>query len=103
MAKRTGTKLNWLEQNLPEGLLVDAAWLTKHGYSTSLRTQYVAAGWLEQPARRVFRRPRGVLSWEQAVISLQTLLEVPVVQIDLKRARHDAGGTSLMRCVPTGS
>lgn len=58
---------------------MDAAWLTKHGYSTSLRTQYVAAGWLEQPARRVFRRTRGTLSWEQAVISLQTLLEVPVV------------------------
>jgi Transcriptional regulator, AbiEi antitoxin, Type IV TA system/Transcriptional regulator, AbiEi antitoxin N-terminal domain len=79
VTERTGQKLNWLEQNLPEGLLVDAPWLTKHGYSTSLRTQYVAAGWLEQPARRVFRRPRGALSWEQAVISLQTLLEVPVV------------------------
>jgi hypothetical protein len=79
MTERSGTKLNWLEQNLPEGLLADAAWLTKHGYSSSLRTQYVAAGWLTQPARGVFMRPRGKLRWEQAVISLQTLLEVPVV------------------------
>jgi hypothetical protein len=78
MAERNVTKLNWLEQRLPEGLLVDAAWLTRHGYSTSLRSQYVAAGRLEQPARRVFRRPRGALSWEQAVISLQTLLEFPI-------------------------
>ncbi|MFT4955577.1 MAG: hypothetical protein ACI8U3_001974 [Brevundimonas sp.] len=60
---------------LPEGLLVDAAWMSAHGYSTGLRSQYVSAGWLEQPARRVYRRPRGKLSWEQVVISLQTLLE----------------------------
>jgi hypothetical protein len=78
MAKRTGGKLNWLEKHLPEGLVVDAAWLAKHGYSTSLRSQYVAAGWLEQPARRVYRRRRGSLSWQQVVISLQTLLEYPV-------------------------
>jgi hypothetical protein len=78
MAKRTGGKLNWLEKHLPEGLVVDAAWLTKHGYSTSLRSQYVAAGWLEQPARRVYRRTRGSLSWQQVVISLQTLLEYPL-------------------------
>ena len=75
MTKQTGQKLKWLEKNLPEGLVVDAAWLTEHGYSTSLRRQYVTAGWLEQPARQVYRRrPRGPLSWQQVVISLQTLL-----------------------------
>lgn len=79
MTERNRKKLNWLGQHLPEGLLVDAAWLSRHGYSTSLRTQYVAAGWLEHPARGVFRRPRGKLAWEQVVISLQTLLEFPVV------------------------
>lgn len=57
---------------------MDAAWLSRHSYSTSLRTQYVAAGWLEQPARSVYRRPRGTLGWEQVVISLQTLLEYPI-------------------------
>jgi hypothetical protein len=35
---------------------------------------YVATGRLEQPARRVYRRPYGKLSWQQVVISLQTLL-----------------------------
>jgi hypothetical protein len=78
MAKQTMRKLNWLEKHLPEGLVVDAAWLGKHGYSTSLRSQYVAAGWLEQPARRVYRRSRGAVNWQQVVISLQTLLEHPV-------------------------
>ena len=79
MAERKERKLNWLERNLPEGLVVDAAWLTRRGYSTSLRSQYVSAGWLEQPTRGVYRRPRGSLSWQQVVISLQALLEFPVV------------------------
>ncbi len=79
MTERNRKKLNWLEQNLPEGLLVTAAWMTKNGYSSSLRTHYVATGWLEQPARGVFRRLRGALRWEQVVISLQTLLEFPVI------------------------
>jgi len=79
MTEQKTSKLNWLERNLPEGLVVDASWLTKHGYSTSLRSQYVAAGWLEQPARGVYRRKRGSLIWQQAVISLQALLEWPLV------------------------
>jgi hypothetical protein len=74
MAKSKQGKLNQLERLLPEGLLVDAAWLTRHGYSTGLRSQYVAAGWLQQPVRRVYQRPRGPLAWQQVVISLQTLL-----------------------------
>ena len=47
-------------------------------YSRSLRSQYVASGWLEQPTRGVFRRPRGDISWKQVIISLQTLLGFPV-------------------------
>ena len=78
MTMHIRNKLNWLERALPEGLLVDAAWLEVHGYSRSLRSHYVNAGWLEQPARSVYRRPRGCLSWEQVVISLQTLLHFPV-------------------------
>jgi hypothetical protein len=74
MGTQNGGKLNRLERELPEGLLVDAAWLGAHGYSTALRHQYIASGKLEQPARSVYRRPRGSLSWQQAVISLQTLL-----------------------------
>jgi Transcriptional regulator, AbiEi antitoxin, Type IV TA system/Transcriptional regulator, AbiEi antitoxin N-terminal domain len=79
MAKQKRNRINWLERNLPEGLLVDARWLTRHGYSTSLRSQYVAAGRLEQPARGVYRRPRGSLSWQQVAISLQAVLEYPLL------------------------
>lgn len=79
MAKQIGTKLNQLDHHLPEGVVVDAAWLTKLGYSTALRTQYVQAGWLEQPAYRVFRRPRGQLDWRQVVVSLQTVLDYALI------------------------
>lgn len=74
MVEQITRKLNRLEQQLPEGLVVDTAWLNEHGFATNLRSYYVATGRLEQPARRVYRRPRGTLSWQQVVISLQTLL-----------------------------
>lgn len=73
------SKRSNLEQDLPEGLLVDAGWLKGKGYSRQLWNHYVATGLLEQPAPRVFRRSRGSLAWQQAVISLQTLLEYPLV------------------------
>lgn len=78
MTKPSASKLKWLEREIPEGLIVTASWLEKNGFSSSLRSQYVDAGWLEQPARGVFRRARGELRWEQVIISLQTLLEFPV-------------------------
>jgi hypothetical protein len=74
MGEQRYTRLNRLEHKLPEGLLVDAAWLAANGYSTALRSKYVATGRLEQPARSAYRRPRGPLDWQQVVISLQTLL-----------------------------
>ena len=72
------SKLNRLQQELPEGLLADAKWLEANGYSSALRSQYVRAGWLDSPARRVYRRSRTPLSWQQAVMSLQTLLDLPL-------------------------
>lgn len=75
MSEQSEGKLKQLERLLPEGLLVDSAWLSARDYYTSLRTKYVASGWLEQPARRVYRRPRGQLSWQQVIISLQTILD----------------------------
>lgn len=71
MAMQKNGKLNRLERLLPEGLLADAAWMTQQGYSSGLRSQYVASGWLVQPAHGVFRRPQGDIGWQQAVISLQ--------------------------------
>ena len=71
--------INQLERELPEGLLVDTTWFNDRGYSRQLLNHYVTAGWLEQPTRGVYRRPRGSISWQQAVISLQTLLAYPLI------------------------
>src|SRR5436309_12169715 len=82
MSLQPKEKLNWLQHHLPEGLVVDAAWLEKHGYSRSLRSKYAASGWLDQLARGVYRRPPAPLSiqgiekglrWQHVIISLQTL------------------------------
>src|SRR5260370_39550813 len=79
-------KLNWLQRSLPEGLVADSAWLEKHGYSRSLRTKYVAHGWLDRVARGAYRRPapkpasdggHETLRWQPAVISLQKVLGWP--------------------------
>ncbi|MDH2404696.1 MULTISPECIES: AbiEi antitoxin N-terminal domain-containing protein [unclassified Bradyrhizobium] len=55
--------------------MVDPEWMTKHRYSTGLRSQYVSAGWLVQPTRGTFKRPLGTLTWQKSAISLRTLLE----------------------------
>ena len=66
---------------------MDARWLQRQGYSSALRSKYVAHGWLDQVARSVFRRPTAelaisskseALKWQYAVISLQTLLHCPL-------------------------
>jgi hypothetical protein len=88
MRQQTQGKLNWLQHNLPEGLVVDSAWLQGHGYSSALRSKYASHGWLEQVARGVYRRQPAVLAgpkdvealpWQDVAISLQTILERPVI------------------------
>lgn len=88
MASETASKLNRLYRLLPEGLVVDAAWLEAKGYGHSLRQKYVANHWLESIARGVFRRPvarlsdavtdRGPLDWQLVVLSLQNLMRYGV-------------------------
>ena len=73
MSELPARKLNQL-QRLPDSVLVDAAWLEEHGYYSSLRSQYVKSGWLNQPAPRVYRRGNGALHWQHVVISLQAFM-----------------------------
>jgi hypothetical protein len=88
MRQQIQWKLNWLQHNLPEGLVVDSAWLQGRGYSSALRSKYASRGWLEQVARGVYRRPQAPLPapregeglrWQNVVISLQMVLECPVI------------------------
>jgi hypothetical protein len=85
MGSQSEGKLNWLQRNLPEGLLIDAAWLESKGFSSALRSKYTAHGWLDALAHGVYRRPAAKLSaspesekprWQHVVISLQMVLGV---------------------------
>jgi hypothetical protein len=83
MGSQTQGKLNWLQQTLPEGLVVDSGWLERHGVSRQLRRKYVMHGWLQTLARGVFCRPavpkeQSTVPWQQLVISLNALENLPV-------------------------
>ena len=96
MAGQQTQHLNLLEKQLPEGLLVTSSWLIRHGYSRQLLSHYVRTGWLRQPTRGVYQRPRGSLGWQQIVISLQTILKEPLVvggrtSIEVQGYAHTCG------------
>ena len=97
--------LNRLQRLLPEGLVADAAWLTRMGYPSSLRGRYVASGWLVPVTRGVFRRPLHrpgldgmvALRWQHVVVSLQMVLERPIAvggrtALELAGLGHYASG-----------
>jgi hypothetical protein len=63
-------------------MIVDAAWLERHGISRQLRRKYVMHQWLLALGRGVYRRlalseNAEPIPWQQLVISLNALLQVP--------------------------
>lgn len=80
------SKLNRLQGELPAGLLASAAWLDAHGYYRQLLGHYVSGGWLESPARGVYRRPGPPLKWQHVVASLLLTEKLPL---------HIGGSTAL--------
>ena len=54
-------KLNQLQRLLPDGLLADARWLQRHGYSRSLVAKYVKSGWLQAPVRGAYQRADDII------------------------------------------
>lgn len=58
---------------LGTGLLATTAKLGERQYRTNLLTHYVNRGWLESPARGVYRVPGAPLKWQTVVASLQLI------------------------------
>lgn len=73
MVKQKKAKINLLPELLKEGLLATTGWLEAHGYSRPLLAKYVASGWLQSPARGLYRRPGPPLKWQNVLASLQLL------------------------------
>ena len=70
MSTQRGQKLYYLQHLLPEGLVASSRWLDEAGYSSALRSKYVASGWLEQPARGLYKRPGAETQWQHMFVSL---------------------------------
>ena len=81
------SKLKRLQSDLPTGLLAPASWLVEHGYYRQLLDHYISSGWLESPARGVYRRPGPPLKWQHVVTSLLLTGELPL---------HVGGATALV-------
>jgi len=62
-----------LEQCLPEGQLVNRAWLLARGFSRPRVDYALRAGKLETVAHGVYRRPGPPLKWEHVVYSLNEM------------------------------
>jgi hypothetical protein len=71
MSEQKSEKLNALLVSLGDRDLVSTAWLKGHGYSSSLVSRYIASGWLDSPARGVYQRRGGRLTWAGVVRALQ--------------------------------
>ncbi|KFX67429.1 hypothetical protein TMS3_0124220 [Pseudomonas taeanensis MS-3] len=71
MSEQKSEKLNSLLAGLSDRGLVSSGWLKAHGYSSSLVSRYIASGWLDSPARGVYQRRGGRLTWAGVVRALQ--------------------------------
>jgi len=67
------TTRNSLKDQLPDGLIVDRAWLAKRGFERTLVDYYLRSGTLVPVARGAYRRAGPPLKWEHVVYSLQEL------------------------------
>ncbi|MFZ5571779.1 MAG: type IV toxin-antitoxin system AbiEi family antitoxin domain-containing protein [Thermodesulfobacteriota bacterium] len=70
MPSRTEKKL---EQSLPEGQVVNRAWLKARGFNRPRVDYALRAGKLEAIAHGVYRRPGPPLKWEHVVYSLNEM------------------------------
>ncbi len=78
MSDQNHNKLNHLLESLSDTTLVSSRWLRADGYAGNLVARYMAGSWLQSPARGVYLRKGGRLTWEGLLRSLQLLEQIPV-------------------------
>lgn len=70
--------LSRLLKELPEGVAVTSAWLSRQGISPQLVRKYVASGWLTALAHGAYARPAVSVDWQGVVLTLQRLARQPI-------------------------
>ncbi len=60
-------------EQVPDGVVVDRAWLKSKSIDTALVDYYLQKGYLERVAHGAYRRPGALFKWQHLVYSLQVL------------------------------
>lgn len=75
MSTNSGTKINQLLQQLPQGTVLLSSWLVNQGYSRDLQHRYLKSGWLTSLGYGALKRTGDTINLKGALYSLQTQAE----------------------------
>ena len=75
MSTNSGTKINQLLQQLPQGTVLISTWLVNQGYSRDLQHRYLKSGWLTSVGYGALKRTGDTINLKGALYSLQTQAE----------------------------
>ncbi len=78
MTRENKIKIQELFSIVPKGTVLPLAWLGRHGISYKLAWWYTRSGWFERLGHGAYHFKNDIPTWEGAVYSLATLLELPV-------------------------
>ena len=72
MSTNSGTKINQLLQQHPQGTVLLSSWLVSHGYSHDLQHRYLKSGWLTSLSYGAMKRTGETINLNGALYSLQS-------------------------------
>ncbi|MGE0090803.1 MAG: type IV toxin-antitoxin system AbiEi family antitoxin [Bacteroidales bacterium] len=75
MSTNSGTKINQLLQQLPQGTVLLSSWLVNQGYSRDLQHRYLKSGWLTSLGYGALKRTGDTINLKGALYCLQTQAE----------------------------
>jgi len=78
MSRENRDKLNHLLARWPDGVVMTAHWLVKHGYSFQLIEKYARYGWIKRIGQGAYTKFNDLGSWVGGVHALQEQLCLPV-------------------------
>lgn len=78
MPSTSGTKINRLLQNWPQGTVATQTWLDVQGVSSKLANWHVGSGWLTRFGPRAFLQPGDEADWRGGLYALQSQLKMSV-------------------------
>lgn len=78
MSRPKNTKLNYILNQWPAGVLLTSKWLSEHGYYKQLVKLYCDNAWLRSVGRGAYARLNDEITWQGAVKAVQSQLQIAV-------------------------